>query len=62
MGIVIVSTIGSVAAIGMLCILVSIITESDHHKFVSLHKDIVNDKFEDYRVNPYTVIIEESPQ
>jgi hypothetical protein len=62
MGITIVSIIGSIAAIGMLCILVSIITEPDHNKFVNLHKDIANNKFEDYIVNPYATLIKESAE
>lgn len=61
MGTLVIGLIGGVTALGMFCILMSLIYESDHNEYTKLHNSIVIDtmKYEDFEVNTYSVIIEE---
>ena len=61
MGTILIGLICGITTLGIFCIIMSLIYESDHVEYTKLHKDILNNniKYDDYEVNAYTVIIEE---
>lgn len=61
MGTLIIGLIGGITALGMFCILISLIYESDNIEYQKLHKQILTEslEYENYEVNAYSVIIEE---